>query len=100
MLLAADNDERYRPRARWLRWLLPLPVQVLTGAVRLLHPHGRFAEVRLPEDPRAAALRGFAVLALSVAPDGYVAGVESSRNVLTVHRLGRRPTALEREVTR
>ncbi|MGW4961475.1 hypothetical protein ACWEPL_30000 [Nonomuraea sp. NPDC004186] len=61
-LLAADNDERYRPRARWLRWLLPLPVQIVTGALRLLRPRGEFAEVQLPEDTRAAARRGFAVL--------------------------------------
>jgi multisubunit Na+/H+ antiporter MnhE subunit len=99
-LLAADGDERYRPRARWLRWLVPLPVQVVTGAVRLLRPRGEFTEVRLPEDPRAAARRGFAVLALSVAPTGNVADVDPERNVLVVHRLDGRPTALEREVTR
>lgn len=98
-LLAADNDERYRPRARWLRWLLPLPVQIVTGALRLLRPRGEFAEVQLPEDTRAAARRGFAVLVLSVAPNGYVAEVEPDRNVLVVHRLDGRPTALEREVT-
>lgn len=98
-LLAAGNDERYRPRARWLRWLVPLPPQILIGTVRLLRPRGEFTEVGLPQDTRAAALRGFAVLALSVAPNGYVADVEPERNVLVIHRLGGRPTALEREVT-
>lgn len=99
-LLAAGNDESHRPRARWLRWLVPLPLQIVTGSVRLLRPRGEFAEVRLPEDSRAAVRRGFAVLALSVAPNGYVADVDPERNILVVHRLDGRPTALEREVTR
>jgi multisubunit Na+/H+ antiporter MnhE subunit len=97
-LLAADNDERYRPRAGWLRWLVPMPVQILTGAVRLLRPRGEFAEVRLPEDRRPAARRGFSVLALSVAPDAYVVDVDPDRNVLLLHRADGHRSALEREV--
>ena len=99
-LLATDNDERYRPRGGWARWPLRLPDQIATGFVRLLRPHGEFAEIRLPEDDRAAARRGYAALALSVAPDTYVADVDPERNVLVVHRIGARPSAMEREVTR
>lgn len=100
-LLAADNDERYRPRGGWARWLLRLPDQVAAGFVRLLRPGGgEFAEIRLPEDERAAARRAYAALALSIAPDTYVADVDPERNVLVVHRIGERPSAMEGEVTR
>jgi multisubunit Na+/H+ antiporter MnhE subunit len=99
-LLAADNDERYRPRARWARWLLRLPDQAVTGFVRLLRPRGGFTEIRLPEDERSAARRGYAALALSVTPNTYVADVDPEQGTLLVHRLGERPSALEREVTR
>jgi multisubunit Na+/H+ antiporter MnhE subunit len=100
MLLASDDDE-IRPRAGWLRWLLRLPEQTLSGFVRVLsHPRGAFTEVHLPEDERPAARRGFTSLALSVAPDMYVADVDPDRNTLIVHRIGDRPSALEREVTR
>jgi multisubunit Na+/H+ antiporter MnhE subunit len=99
-LLAADNDERYRPRGGWVRWPLRLPGQVAAGFARLLRPRGGFAEIQLPDDERAAARRGYAALALSVAPDTYVADVDPERNVLVVHRIGERPSAMEREVTR
>ena len=100
-LLAADNDERYRPRAGWARWPLRLPDQVAVGFVRLLRPRcGEFSEIRLPEDERAAARRAYAALALSVAPDTYVADVDPERNVLVVHRIGERPSAMEGEVKR
>jgi multisubunit Na+/H+ antiporter MnhE subunit len=99
-LLAADNDERYRPRGGWVRWPLRLPGQVAAGFLHLLRPRGQFAEIQLPDDERAAARRGYAALALSVAPDTYVADVDPERNVLVVHRIGERPSAMEREVTR
>jgi hypothetical protein len=100
-LLAADNDERYRPRAAWLRWMLRLPGQVVTGFARvLLNPRGRFTEVRLPEDERSAARRGYTALALSVAPDTYVADVDPERDTVVIHRIGDRPSGLEREVAR
>jgi multisubunit Na+/H+ antiporter MnhE subunit len=100
-LLAADNDERYRPRARWLRWLLRLPDQAVTGFVRLLaRPRGEFTEIRLPQDERAAARRGFSALVLSVAPNAYVADVDPDHETCVIHRIGERPSALEREVTR
>ena len=100
-LLAADNDERYRPRGGWARWLLRLPDQVIVGFGRLLRPRGGgFAEIRLPEDEQAAARRAYAALALSVAPDTYVADVDPERNVLVVHRIGERTSAMEGEVTR
>lgn len=100
-LLAADDDETYWPRAGWLRWLLRLPDQAVSGFVRLLaRPRGAFAEIRLPQDQRSGARRGFTALALSVAPNTYVADVDPDRNTLIVHRIGDRPSALEREVAR
>jgi multisubunit Na+/H+ antiporter MnhE subunit len=99
-LLAVDNDERYRPRGAWARWPLRLPDQVAVGFAQvLLRPRGEFAEIRLPAGDRAAARRGYAALALSVAPNTYVADVDPDRGVLLVHRIGR-PSAMEREVTR
>jgi multisubunit Na+/H+ antiporter MnhE subunit len=100
-LLAADNDERYRPRARWLRWLLLLPGEIVAGFARLLvRPRGEFTEIHLPADGRPAARRGFTALALSVAPNTYVADVDPDRDTVVIHRIGERPSALEREVSR
>lgn len=99
-LLAADNTEPYLPRPAWLRWLLPLPVQILTDSIRLLRPHGEFAELRLPDDDRRAALRGFAALAVSASPGTYVAEDLPDRNDLVLHRISRRPSAVEREISR
>jgi multisubunit Na+/H+ antiporter MnhE subunit len=99
-LLSADNAQRYRPRVSWLRRLLPLPGQILADAVRLTRPHGGFAELRLPDDDRAAALRGFATLVVSASPGTYVAGVDPDRDVLIVHRITDQSSALERAVRR
>jgi multisubunit Na+/H+ antiporter MnhE subunit len=79
---------------------LPLPVQILVDAVRLLRPYGRFAELRLPDDSRAAALRGFAALVVSASPGTYAAEVLPDRNVLVIHRITGRPSAVEREISR
>lgn len=99
-LLAADNDASYRPRAAWLRWVALLPGQVVAGFARVLgRPRGEFDEARLPPDERSAARRGFSALALSFAPDTYVADVDPERDTVLLHRIGR-PGALEREVTR
>jgi multisubunit Na+/H+ antiporter MnhE subunit len=99
-LLAADNDERYRPRTEWLLWTRTMPVAVVTGVVRLLdRAHGEFAELRMPADERPAARRGFTELALSVAPGTYVVDVDPDRDTVLVHRVGPAST-LEREVTR
>jgi multisubunit Na+/H+ antiporter MnhE subunit len=97
-LLSADNAERYRPRVAWLRWLLPLPGQILADAVRLVRPRGELARLGLPADDRAAALRGFAALAVSASPGTFVADVDPDRNDLVVHRIDGRPSALERGV--
>lgn len=99
-LLAVDNPERSLPRPAWLRWILPLPAQIVADAVRLVRPRGRLAELRLPRDSRAAALRGFAVLAVSTSPGTYVAEVDPDHDVLVVHRVGPRPSAVERRVSR
>ncbi|GLY90410.1 Na+/H+ antiporter subunit E [Actinoallomurus iriomotensis] len=100
-LLATDNDETYWPRAGWLRWLLRLPDQTVSGFARLLwRPRGAFTEIPLPRDEQPATRRGYTALVLSVAPNTYVADVDPDRDVLIVHRVGDRPSALEREVTR
>ena len=99
-LLSADNAEHYRPRPSWLRWAVPIPARILTDSVRLLRPRGGFAELTLPRDRRAAALRGFATLAVSTSPGTYVADVDPDRNVLVVHRIAPRPSAVERAVSR
>lgn len=99
-LLTTDDHEHYLPRPAWLRWVLPLPAQIVADAVRLVRPRGRLAELRLPRDDRAAALRGFAVLAVSTSPGTYVAEVDPEGDVLLVHRVGPRPSAVERRVSR
>jgi multisubunit Na+/H+ antiporter MnhE subunit len=98
-LSATDGPESYRPRREWVRWLRPLPLQIPRDAVRLLRPRGDFAEMRLPADDRAAALRGFAALAVSTSPGTYVTEVDPGRGVFVVHRVGGL-SAVEREVTR
>jgi hypothetical protein len=97
-LLSADNPGRYRPRVAGLRWLRHVPWQIVTDSVHLLHPRGQVAALRMPVDERAAALRGFAALVLSVSPGSYVIKVAPEENALVVHKAARRDTALEREV--
>jgi multisubunit Na+/H+ antiporter MnhE subunit len=98
--LSADNPERYQPRAGWLRWALLIPAQIVADSVRLLRPHGGFGEVALREDDRAAALRGFAALAVSTSPGTYVTEVDPDQNVLVVHRITPKPSRVERAVAR
>lgn len=98
-LSAAGISESYRPRHEWIRWLRPLPLQILGDVVRLVRPRGGFAELRLPADDRAAALRGFAGLVVSTSPGTYVAEVDPDHDVFVVHRVGGL-SAVEREVTR
>lgn len=97
-LLSADNAERYRPRAAWLRWLLPLPGEILADAVRLVRPRGGLATLGLRRDDRAAALRGFAALVVSASPGTFVADVDPDRNELIVHRITDRLSPMERRV--
>ncbi|MDN3357965.1 hypothetical protein [Actinomadura sp. DC4] len=99
-LLSTDNPERYRPRPGWLRWALPIPAQILADSVRLVRPRGGLAELPLPEDHRAAALRGFASLAVSTSPGTFVTAVDPDRNILVVHRISPRPSPAERAVSR
>jgi multisubunit Na+/H+ antiporter MnhE subunit len=100
-LLGADNAESYLPRAAWLRWLAPIPGQVLRDSARLARVplRGEFAEVVLPAETRAAAQRGLAALAISTPPGTYVAEVDPRRDAFTVHRLGPGPGAVERKIT-
>jgi len=100
-LSAGGDQEGYRPRPAWLRWLRPLPAQVVGDSIRLLRPYGGFGELRLPaDDDRAAALRGFAALAVSTSPGTYVAEVDLRENTFVVHRVTARASAVEREVSR
>jgi multisubunit Na+/H+ antiporter MnhE subunit len=100
-LLSGDDEGAYRPHARWFRWLLRVPDQTVAGFARLLaRPSGEFTELRLPADERPAARRGYAALALSLTPSTYVADLDPERHTLLVHRIGDRPSALEREVAR
>jgi multisubunit Na+/H+ antiporter MnhE subunit len=99
-LLSADNPERYQARPGWLRWALPIPAQILADSVRLVRPRAGFGEMALPEDDRAAALRGFAALAVSTSPGTYVTQVDPDRGVLVVHRTTPRPSRVERAVSR
>lgn len=93
---------RYRPRWRWLRWLVPLPLQVCgdTGRLAVLLVHrvlgravgpGTMRELRLeqPEDrARASALRALGGWTLSYAPGSYVVDIDADTGTVLVHDLG------------
>jgi hypothetical protein len=99
-LLSAGDAGSYRPRLGWLRWLTPLPAQIVRDSARLARSgaRGEFAELSLPADERAAARRGLASLAISTSPGTYVADADPDRDVLVVHRIGRHPSAVERRI--
>lgn len=93
-------DERWRVRARWLRWLVVLPVAVVADACRVLlvplrrqpqgRPPGRLREIRLePETDGTLATTRLAVATtvLSVAPGTFVVDTHSEDDVLVVHSL-------------
>lgn len=100
VLLSAGDAESYRPRLAWLRVLPSLAARIPVDAVRLLRPRGEFAELRLPEDERPAALRGFAALAVSTSPGTYVAEVDPDEERFVLHRIRGPRSALERAVSR
>ena len=106
-LLTADNPESYRPHARWASWALPLPAQIPLDTLMLARPRleSTLTELSLTPgdeaggtapDNRAAARRGFATLVISSSPGTYVLRVDPDRDVLVLHRVGRKPSALER----
>lgn len=104
----------YRPRLGWLRWVLPLPLAVVTDTARLAghlwrglvlrrDEPGRSEWVPLPpaEGAVGSARRALAAIVLSATPASYVAEVragEGGPDAFLVHRLGA-AGALERAVT-
>jgi multisubunit Na+/H+ antiporter MnhE subunit len=105
-----------RPRARWLGWLLRLPIAVLADLGRLTVAVGRSVRhgtplgvvrtLALPAEAPGVARTRRAVgsLVISATPGSYVLDVvdepTSSASTLSVHALTEDPSALERSVTR
>jgi multisubunit Na+/H+ antiporter MnhE subunit len=89
----------WRPRVRWLRWLLPLPVAVVTETARLLvlpwqrrvrTRAGRLREIALvPETAGAVAEahRALATTVLAATPGTFVLDTRPDEHVLVVHAL-------------
>jgi multisubunit Na+/H+ antiporter MnhE subunit len=98
----------WRPRAGWLRWLLPLAVAVPADAARLLlltvRPRptdraGRYRQAPLDRSgPPAvrAAHEALAVLAVSATPGSFVVDVAPADGRLLIHSVsGGRPQMQE-----
>lgn len=103
----------FRPRLRWVRRAVGIPVRVVvetwqvtlvlvrhaTGRSRV---RGRFVAVPFPhganDDPEAAARRALATAALSVAPNTIVVGIDAATDELLAHQLVPDRARLEREV--
>ena len=95
----------WRPRLRWLRWLLPLLVAVPVDAGRLListirrlatrEQLGGMQEYPMPvgEPPAVAAARhALAILTVSATPGTFVADSDPEEDKIVVHTLvGGRP---------
>lgn len=77
-------------------WLLLLPAQILRDTAALFRPRvrGRFATVGVRARESAAA-----TLVLSTSPGTYVSRISADRRVVTLHRITRGPSPLERKVT-
>jgi hypothetical protein len=85
----------WRPRVRWVRWLLAVPgaavresVQALLKVVR--HPEaGRFDTVRLPAEPDAVheARAACAAVVVGSTPAAMVVATPPDGRALVVHRL-------------
>lgn len=104
MLTRRAERAAYRPRLDWLRWLVPLPLAVVTDTGRLAvhlwrclvlrrRETGRSVRVTLPVEARAvaSARRSLAAIVLSATPASYVAEVatgEDGPDSFVVHRLG------------
>lgn len=104
----------WRPRVRWVGWLPPLAVAVVTDSVKVLllpwrhwtrvrRPFG--AEIRrvtLPDEPppRAAARRAVAGWALSLSPGSYVADADPDEPALVVHSVVDSTPDMTRQVRR
>lgn len=90
----------WRPRWRWLAWLVPLPVAVVADAVRVLaaavrhlgsdRPAGELREIALPAgepDQVAAARQALMTLTLSSTPGTFVVDADPKAGRLVVHSL-------------
>lgn len=91
---------RWRPRARWTAWLLPLLVAVPADAGRLLavtirrlatrEQLGDMQEYRMPagEPPDVTAARhALAILTVSATPGTFVADSDPEEDKIVVHTL-------------
>jgi multisubunit Na+/H+ antiporter MnhE subunit len=97
---------RYRIRAAWLFAALRLPGQVAQEtlvvfgamaaaiALRRSPPHGAFTEIPVAygdDTPLGVTRRVLLTGAHSLAPNGFVLGIDAERNVMIVHELVARP---------
>ena len=93
-------DGAWRVRPRWLRWLLPLPVAVVTEAARLLllplgrrvraGPVGHIREIALTpqsDGTVAEAHRALATTVLAATPGSVVVDTRPDDDVLVVHAI-------------
>jgi multisubunit Na+/H+ antiporter MnhE subunit len=90
-----------QPRAAWLRWLLPVPVAVLTDSARVLGvaagaligrriPDGDLRRVSLPRDDSAddwQNRQAAAVVLVSASPGTVVLDVDADTGRALVHEL-------------
>jgi len=111
---AVRSRERFafRPRLRWLRRGLLIPVHVVTeswlvSVALVRHATGRRvrgAFVAVPfehgedDDPEASARRALVTLGLSLAPNTVVVGIDPERNEALTHQLVPDPSRLDRAV--
>jgi multisubunit Na+/H+ antiporter MnhE subunit len=85
----------WRPRPRWLRWLLAVPATVVRESLRALaevtrHPQaGRFDAVTLPDEPDAVheARAACAAVVVGSTPGTMVVATPPDDRELVVHRL-------------
>ncbi|NDJ90137.1 hypothetical protein [Mycolicibacter kumamotonensis] len=102
------NRGSWRLQPGWLRWVPTVTAELLTQTAQvwayLLVPSRRSrSEIRpvaLPDEPAAVAAgrRAAATLALATTPGTVV--LDSAAHTVLVHRVGRRPGALETAVGR
>jgi multisubunit Na+/H+ antiporter MnhE subunit len=112
---AVRERERFafRPRLRWLRRAVAIPVRVVveswqvtvaltrhaTGRTRV---RGTFVAIPFEhgerDDPEAAARRALVTVGVSMTPNTVVVGIDPDRNELLTHQLVPDPASLERAV--